>query len=465
MKPAHANTVIDRIVDNVLETRLDDLAPADIDHAKDRILDTLGCAMGGARDGGNPQLVGLMSGWGGNQEATILVHGDKVPAHNAAMMNSIMARSFDFEPVSPVVHGMSVPGHISGSTVLTAVAVGEVTKSSGKDLLAALVVGDDLSARISVVGSGPGIGGGRDRVGPMNLFGTAAIAGRLLGLTHEQMRNALGLLLVHCGGSHQMIVDKTTGFKLPQGTSARDGIICAQMAKVGWTGAEDSLLSEFGYFNLFGQGRDPELLVKDLGERYYSDSTFKPYPCCRLNHSAIDSALAIVGRERIEASDIKEVFIEVPRPVLDDVLGRPFSVGSFPHAGAIFSLQYTVACALLRRSVRPEHFTESAIRDPGMADLVARMTMRELKQGHLESARISVVTTGGKEYSEFTDVAKGDPLNPMTKDELVDKFWTNVEFAGLPPRDKAERALALIEDLENVDDIDELVSAMTVDRE
>ncbi|MBN1643287.1 MAG: MmgE/PrpD family protein [Dehalococcoidales bacterium] len=461
MNRIKSNKPIDRMIENILETRFENFDSATVKHAKNRIIDTLGCLIGGAKDPSNPQLLDLIKKWGGSQESTILVYGNKVPAHNAAMMNSIMARSFDFEPVSPLVEGINVPGHISGSTIPTAIALGELTRISGKDLLTALLVGDDISARISVVGSGMSTFSGRDRVGPINAFGTTAIAGRLLGLTHLQLRNALGLLLAYCGGSHQMILDTTTGFKLSQGTSARDGIISAQMAEAGWTGVQDSLLSDFGYFNLSGQGRDKKMLTAGLGEKYYSDSTFKPYPCCRLNHSAIDSTLALVGKIKFGIEDTKEIIIQVAPPVLKDILGQPFKVGDFPHASAIFSLQYTVADALLRKSVKPEHFTEDAIRDPGIKAVIKKMTMQELKEGHGESARIRIITIEGKEYTEFTDIAKGDPLNPLTKEELIDKFWTNVEFSKALPEKKAEKTLAIIQDLEKLDDVSELVSALT----
>jgi 2-methylcitrate dehydratase PrpD len=456
-------TLLEQMIANILKTRFENFDQATIDHAKNRIIDTVGCLIGGAKGAGNPQLLNLIKAWGGNPEATILVYGDKVPAHNAAMINSIMARSFDFEPVSPLVDGISVPGHISGTTIMTALALGEVKDINGKDLMTALLVGDDMAARISVVGSGEGTFSGRDHVGPTNLFGTTAIAGRLLGLSHLQMRNAFGLLLTYLGGSHQMILDATTAFKLSQGTSARDGIISAQMAGAGWTGAKDVLFADFGYYRIFGEGiHDPKILTRDLGEKYYSDSIFKPYPCCRLNHSAIDSALTLASNQDIRINNIKEVVIQVAPQTLKDILGQPFTIGDFPHANAIFSLQYTVASALLRKSVRPEHFTEEAIRDPRINALVNKFRMAELNEGGAESARIKIIMKDGREFSEFTYIARGDPQNPLSKDELITKFWINVEFSGMLPRENAEKALAVMENLEKLESVRKLVQLLTM---
>ena len=212
---------------------------------------------------------------------------------------------------------------------------------------------------------------GRDHVGQVNSFGATAIAGRLMGLNSSQLRNAFGLVVDHLGGVQRMISETVTGFKLSQGTSARDAIFCVQLAREGWTGIEDALLSDGGYYALFTGGiRDPNILIKDLGKNYYSDGTFKPYPCCRMNHAGIDCALAIVNKHEIVAEDIEEVVLYASPGALRDIIGQPFRIRNSTHASAGFSLQYCVANVLLRGSSRPEHYTEEAIRDPAIAGLI-----------------------------------------------------------------------------------------------
>ena len=83
---------------NVLDTRFENFDQATLTSAKSRIIDVVGCLIGGANAAGNSVLIDLVKEWGGKEEATILAHGVKVPAHNAAMVNSVMARSFDFDP-------------------------------------------------------------------------------------------------------------------------------------------------------------------------------------------------------------------------------------------------------------------------------------------------------------------------------------------------------------------------------
>jgi 2-methylcitrate dehydratase PrpD len=456
------NTFLEKMIVNILETRFENFDQATIDHAKDRIIDTVGCLIGGARDAGNPELLNLIREFGGSPEATILIYGDKAPAHYTAMINSIMARSFDFEPVSPLVEGISVPGHISGTTVMTALTLGEARNVDGKEFLTALLVGDDIASRI-LLSTGFEFSRGWDNIGTVNTFGATAIAGRLLGLNGNQLRNAFGLVLNQLAGSLQIVWDATTAFKLCQGLSSHNGIFSARLAKAGWTGPKDALFGEFGYYRLYTEGcREPEVLSRNLGKKYYSDGTFKPYPCCRINHGAIDCALAIVNKYHISSDDIQEIIISVSSSVLNHICGQPFVIGEFPHANAAFNMSYTVATALLRKNVRPEHFTDKYIRDPLINTIINKIKLTELPEADLSAVRFKVIMKDGREFNEATDVPKGDPQNPLSKEEIISKFWTNVEFSQTINREKANQVLSMIENLESLDKVKNLTPLLVV---
>ena len=141
-------TATDKIIANVLETRFEDFDKDTLQNAKERITDTVGCLIGGASDPSNPGLVKLIMDYGGKQEATILMYGGKVPACNAAMVNCITCRSFDYEPVSPVVENSTVAGHVSGTTVMTAISLSEAVGASGSELITAMLLGDDIASRL-----------------------------------------------------------------------------------------------------------------------------------------------------------------------------------------------------------------------------------------------------------------------------------------------------------------------------
>jgi 2-methylcitrate dehydratase PrpD len=460
MSSENRSIYIEKLIKNVLGTGFNDFDQGTIDHAKNRIIDTVGCLIGGANGPGNQGFIDLVRDWGGKEEAAILIHGHKVPVHNAAMINSILARSFDFEPVSPLVDGVSVPGHISGTTIMVALTMGEAMGITGKDLITALLVGDDVASRI-LVAAGFGFDLGWDCIGTVNAFGASAIAGRLLGLDFSQMRNAFGIVLNQLSGSLQTVIDKTTAFKLCQGLSAQKGIFSAQLAGAGWTGGEDALFGDFGYYHLFTEGcRNPDALTKDLGKKYYSDGTIKPYPCCRINHASIDCAVALAQKNNINVKEIREVHLYVS-PKGFPMCGTPFKPGTFPHADAIWSYYYTVSTALMNKCVRPEHFLEDSIESPEIRDIISRIELEELSEANLYQARLQVIMKDGKEFVESTDSAKGDPINnPLTEEEIISKFRHNVAFGGTVTQTNAESLLDILKKLEEIDDVKQITTML-----
>jgi 2-methylcitrate dehydratase PrpD len=454
-------TAIEKMAANVLDTRFENFDAATLDATKYRIIDTLGCLIGGAADVGNPELLKLLQDTGGKKEATVLIHGGKLPVAGAAFINCIMARSFDFGPVSPLVEGVSCPGHISETTIPAAVTLADMADASGKEFITALLVGDDIATRV-IAASGFGFSLGWDGVGTVNTFGVTATAGRLFGLNKLQLRNALGIALNQMGTTFQSFWDGTTAFKLPQGLSARGGITSAQMAKTGWTGPEEPLLSKFGYYKMFTDGcRRPEFLTDYLGKRYYYDATIKPWPCCRIPHSAIQCTLTLMKAHNFKADDIQSINLEVAQGGIDHICGYPFKIGPFPHGNAAFSYEYVVATAFLFGSVKPEHFTEKAIRNPQIMEFIKKIKLTAAKDVEFEKARMTVTLKDGRKLTETVTKVKGDPLsNPMTHEDIIAKYWMNVEFSGKINKKKAEQLLDMILNLEKLDSIKKLVALM-----
>jgi 2-methylcitrate dehydratase PrpD len=167
-----------------------------------------------------------------------------------------------------------------------------------------------------------------------------------------------------------------------------------------------------------------------------------------------------MNKHHIVSNDIDEVVLYASPGAMHDIIGQPFRIKNFAHASAGFSLQYCVANVLLRGSSRPEHYTEKAIRDPAMADFVKKIKMAELTQGGMESARVKVKMKDGREFDEFTEIASGDPRNPISKEQLMAKFWTNIDFSRTVTRGNAEKFVKMVEDLENLDSVKKLVDLL-----
>ena len=462
MENVKGKTAVESLSENVLSVRFEDLGDRIVENAKTRIIDVLGCVIGGANAAGNQGLINIVRKWGGSGEATIMVHGGKVPAGNAAMVNAIMCRSYDFEAMSIVVEGQWMPSHHSGTTVPTSLTLGEVYGLNGRELITAMVAGDDVVSRVLAAG-GWDFNLGWDGTMTLSIFGSIPIAGRIMGLNANQMRHAFGIGLNMIAGAIQSLWDGAATFKLGQGTSARNGIFAVELAKEGWTGVEDALLSRFGYYYLYGKGscEKPEILTQFLGKRFYVEETFKSHPCGWPNQGPIQCAMAIARKIRIKAEEVEQVLIRLPVRSLTIYYAKPYRAGEFPHSSGIFSYQFNVATALLNGDVQPEHFSQKAIEDPQLNTLINKIKCVELPNAGRRSVEVLVKMKDGREFSEYTDTWKGDPLeDPLSRDEIIQKFWKQVDFSQTISRGKAAKLLDLIEKLEKLDNVKKITELL-----
>jgi 2-methylcitrate dehydratase PrpD len=219
------------------------------------------------------------------------------------------------------------------------------------------------------------------------------------------------------------------------------------------------LLSRFGYYKMFTDGcKNPQALTDDLGVKYYSDGTIKPYPCCRITHAAIDAALTLLNKYKFKADDIVSVNLDTAPEGLDHIVGHPFKIGTFPHGNAAFSYEYVIATAFLFGGVKPEHFTEKAIRDPKVTDFIRKIKLTAVKDIAFEKARLTVTLKDGRKLTETVVDVKGDPLtSPMTHEEIIAKFWLNVDFSQKISKKKAQALLDKLLNLEKVEKVRELI--------
>jgi 2-methylcitrate dehydratase PrpD len=446
---------------NIVKTDFNTLDKITIERARWRVLDAIGCVISGANAAGCQAMLSLIKQWGGAAESTALVHGVKAPAHHAAMMNSLMARSFDYEPVDAEGENTSSPAHISGTTVPTALAVAEFKGVSGKALITALALGDDIACRLGVA-SGFDFELGWDNTGTINGFGATAVASKLLGLDEKQIHNAFGIVLHQLAGTMDGVYDKSMSFKLPIALSSRNGIFAAELAGQGFAGVKDPFTGAHGFFANYCRNHNTQNITKDLGNRFYADAIHKPYSACRMTHSSIDSALKIARGNDFKVEDVKDIEILLTPGTFKGFCSQPMPNGETPQVEAAFSIPYTVACALLRKDVKPDYFTDAAIHDPQIVELIGKMKLASgIAADKGQAMEINVRMKDGRTLSASTDFAKGHYIKtPLTVEEIKAKYRGNVAYSKTVSSKKAEKALAIIEKLEELKDVRELTQLL-----
>jgi 2-methylcitrate dehydratase PrpD len=442
----------------VCRTSFGDIPAVALETIRDEVLGVLGTTIAGASAQGCETVVEIVRELGGKPEASILVHGDKVPAQQAAFANAVMARALDFED------SMAPGAHAGAAVVPAALAAAELAGGvSGADFLAAISVGTELAVRFNL---GESEYDGFDPTGVCVPFGSTAAAAKILGLSEDETWNALALAFCRCGGSFQANVDGALAVRMIQGWTSETGVTCARLAGRGITGPRNFLDGVYGYFHLFGRDRvRAGKVLTGLGTEYQVDKlTFKKYPSCGGTQSATELILNLMDEENLEADEVEHVELRIV-PYLYRLVGHPFQLGSNPKVNAQFSARYCVANALLRKASTLAHFEADAISDPDVLRLVERIDVVADAaldaRGHT-AADIRVVTKGGREYLKKTDVAPGAAGNPLTKEEHVQRFWDCLAFGANATVDakKGEQIVHTVDHLEAMGDVRTLISLL-----
>jgi len=452
------------LADYVLNTRYEELPAEPIAIAKHLTLTVAGTAIAGAKAEGCEALVNQVLRWGGSKEATILLHGGKVPAHNAAFVNTVMARALDY------CDGMTPGLHVAASSIPTALAAAELAGGcSGKEFITALVAGMEVASRLNSVS----VYDGFDPTGVCGIFATTAIAGRILGLDSRQMVNALALAFNRAGGSMQSNIDGSLAVRVIQGFSSQTGIMSAQLARAGITGPRNFIEGIYGYFHLYAKDRvDRESLTGELGKRFDLEKLlFKKYPSCGGTLAPTDAVLALVEGKNLAPQDVARVDVTVS-PHVYKLVGQPFQVGDNPKVNAQFNIRYCVANALLTKSSKLRHFDEAHIRDPKIMELakLVHVSPDESLDNPANAkfsigARVKVTTRAGQEFHQSADVPRGDPGNPMSPQEHLEHFRDCVDYAGHPlPARNIEKILSIVGRFEDTENVLSLVPLLLVNR-
>ncbi|MDR3270856.1 MAG: MmgE/PrpD family protein [Peptococcaceae bacterium] len=438
-----------------------------VEATKKQILDFFGVAFGGATKPGGKELRELSLEWGGAKQSRVMSWGDWLPAPNAAQINASMGHSLDYDDVheAAVMH----PGVVTIPTVLAlADLLGGI---SGKEFITAVALGGDFICRLGLA-TRPGEN--------IHLFGwhfttlngyktSAAVAGRLLGLTEEQIVDAIGIAYHQCSGNGQPVKDGALTKRLGPGFSVRGGIQAALLAQKGVTGAKNSLEGLAGYYQVYHMGHySQEILTKDIGKHFESiNISIKPYPCCRGVHPFIDAALNLVHQHAIQADDVASIHIWCGIGT-HGLLGIPLEVKAKPRnqVDSQFSLAWGVATAIVKRRAGLDDFTEEAIHNQTILAMAAKVSLDhdpELDRADdIEPARVEIKTKSGQTYTEFVEHATGTPEKPLSYEDCEKKFRDILSTAERQvPEAHAAKVIDLVKNLDQVADMKELIDVLS----
>jgi 2-methylcitrate dehydratase PrpD len=421
--------------------------------AKTNLFDTLACATAGISAAGVSELIQLATDWGGRKEASIWCTGERVPAHHAAWVNGMMAHARDYDDT----HDRAVL-HAGVSVVPAAIAAAQLNPdATGADLIAGIAAGLELVCRLGTATTIGIIESGFMYTSLFGHFGATAAAARVMGFDREQTINALGIAYSQAAGTHQVTRDAALTKRVQPGFAAKTALISVAMTRADISGARNTFEGVDGLFRTYLRDRyDPAVLRENLGQRFeFLNLSYKPYPCCRFDHTAIDAALQIRARLGSEVSGIRRISARVNKQAYEAVC-TPVAMRKNPKTivQAQFSIPYTVACALLKGRVGLAEFTEAALLDDAVLALAAKVDTAVDEQIEREWSRnISpthlIVETDEGIVEARVDLPRGDAASPMDREDFDRKMTGCLEISGLSwPLETINRLHAGIDGLE-----------------
>ncbi|HEY3824820.1 MAG TPA: MmgE/PrpD family protein [Bryobacteraceae bacterium] len=442
----------------------EDLPEDVIEATKLRVMDVIGLSLAGAETpfGRSTRAAALALSPQG--PCRVLGTGDRVGVTAAAFANGAFSQALEFDDT----HNESIV-HMSSPAVAAALALSEIGPVSGRDLITAVALGNEISCRVGSVASGQFHKRGFHPTGLFATFGAAYLASKLLGLDVRQMAQAAGICGSFASGLLQCWVDGTQTKFLHPGWAAQSGITAAVLAREGTTGPAEVFEGRFGLFashlqdggKLANYGR----IGDNLGAHWESrNSSFKPFPAAHVLHPYISAILRLRSQHGISSADVEHIEC----PVTEFIVGivcepteEKFAPASDSHGRV--SLQYSLAEALVQGSLGKNAYRSDSLRNPHILALARRVHYVVDPQypgpGRFKG-ELRITLKDGRTFHEVEEYNRGSVENPMTYDEIRAKFDENASgFFSSSRRDQLAR---LIQSLDSLGDASELVRAACV---
>ena len=419
-------------------------------NVKALILDTLGVIGGAAHAPGIEELNTRLSRWEKTGSATGLIGKRRYSPPTAAMANGAAAHALDFDDQHD-------PARVHTSCVMlpTLLATAEdIGGISGKDFLLAYAIGAELHARLGLACYNS-LGKGWH---PTMIFGTVAAgiaAGKLLKLDANGLANALGMAFHQTGGSAQSMRDGVLSKRLGPGFAARNAVMGAFLAADGLTSTRGTLEGNAGLFALYERNEvKAEMLTDGLGDDWrVAEYSFKPYPCCRCNHTPIGIGIELHDKG-IRPADVAAIEVGMGN-VNWLTVGAPYDPARNEVVHAQFNTAYSFARALSDGKVDLHSYRKPAITDSGIAALTAITQVVDdpaIAPTAIEPARVKLTLKSGKVIELMRDTIKGSPQDPMSDAEMRAKVRGCLEFGLGATAAEVERLADVIATLEQSSD-------------
>ena len=452
----------------------DHLSDAAVREAKRYLLDSLGCALGGYQQEDVKLALAVLDEIAGDGPGTVIGSGDRLDVVSASLANALMVRVQDYNDI----YWQQDPSHPS-DLIPAALACAERQGLGGRDLIVGIVLGHELEMRLCEAAF-PGIRERGWHHATLTSFVSPLVAGRMLGLGWEQIQHAIGI-----SGSRHATMGAITAGKLTMMKNTGDpmatqsGVLAALLAEQGYTGPEHVIDGKEGLVHVMGPEWRLEVLTEGLVAEGLADDPsdgpgtwriercgMKAFPTEALTHAPISAVLDLVTEHDLAPDAIQAVRIRSLARAAD-ILADPSKYDPRSKETADHSLPYVIAAAIVDRQVTPKQFTQDRIMDDTIRAQLNKVEVIadpdiEAVFPELQRVHVTVVTADGRELEKQLDYPKGDPRNPLSDEEITEKFTALAE--PIMTAESRDRLVDAVWRLDELDSVTELMALTRADR-
>ena len=411
------------------------------------ILNWLGCALGASRHETVERALAALAPFSGPREATVLGRSDRLDIMLAALVNGISSHTFDFDDTH-----LKTVIHPTGPVASAILALAERQAVSGAAFLHAFVLGVEVECRIGNSVYPEHYNVGWHITGTAGVFGAAAAAGKLLGLSEQQMLWALGIAATQASGVREMFGTMCKPFH--PGNAARNGLLAALLAQRDFTSSDQGIEAKRGFANVLSTRFRPDEITARLGETWeLSLNTYKPFACGIVIHPIIDACIQLRAKHGFEIDEIETVEAKV-HPLVLELTGK-----RTPQVGleGKFSVYHSAAVALIQGAAGEAEYSDACVCDPQVVLLRDRVSAEVDPALHEDQTRVTIRLKGGRTVDAFVGHAIGSVDRPMSDSDLETKFRGLASRAMGKPQ--VERLIALCWGIAKLGNAAELASA------
>jgi 2-methylcitrate dehydratase PrpD len=449
----------EKVAEFLVNEKYEDLPQETIEKVKEFTLDVIGCIIGASQQPQIKALNAVVSTEGGNPHASVFAHGLKTSMMNAALMNGTMGHAFDFDD-----DHREGTMHPSVAVFPAVFAIGENRGVPGRQFLRSFILGLEIMIRLGESLLGKSYYQGFHPTGTCGVFGAAAASATIMGLDALRTKYAIGIAGSFSAGTQECTGEGAWQKPLQAGHPALGGVLAALLAEQGYIGTGTvfdgpyGLIKALSYKDQYDYGR----VTDTLGQKWeMTETSIKVHACCRFSGPVADCALDLYN-QGVRAKDVKQILAKVGKFTVE-MLCYPEERKRKPitHVDAQFSLPWAIAVAICKNRTGIYEFRGDVLEDPEVLTLAQKVAWEldpaaEAMYPKAYPSTLIAELNDGRKLTAHVDYPKGDPENPATKEEILEKFHLlTQDFFDLKKR---QAIIEAVDRLDTMTDISELAN-------